>query len=350
MSYNYLGSVWNSLKFNAGSALSPVFDMRYRLSGGTTSNLVYKNAPRHKNVLVHVAKLYAQQLAKEEINRLMSWPLNHWADKLQEASWKTKDARNKILIKHQQAQSLEWGMINVYDTYGSPHNVVAKDMFGNRVREALILYYDAENFHTVEEQKYKNGQLLPITKFSTKCVYHIDLIPKVTMSSTKNIVMSPVQGRDYTRKELVSGGDLGFTVNGTITSNEEGVYPDNDVKKFIQIMQYNGIINVKYFMFHEFNISKIIIKSYSLGEPKYKNEQPYSFTCVAVEPDDVVTILKDTVTTLNQELAGSPLNKWYQFILNNKWGQKLSNAVVDQATGLATDGVGMLFDDLVPNI
>lgn len=350
MSYNYLGSVWNSLKFNAGNAVSPLVDMRYRLSGGTTSNLVYKNAPRHKNVWVHVAKLYATQLMREEINRLTSWPIRYWEDKAQKKVWESKDANNKILIEHQQAQKENWGKIQIPDQDGKSLSIVATDRYNTAVPEAMILYYDTGEVHSIQKQEFRNGKWVEGPYFFTTWLHHIDLMPSVTMSSAKNIVMTKVQGRDFTRKELVSGGDLEFTVNGTIVSNEEGVYPSNDVQKLIQIMQHNGIINVQYFMFSEFNVDKIIIKSYSLGDVTYKNEQPYSFTCVAVEPDDVVKVMKDTIITLNQDLASSPLNKWYQFILHNKWGQQLSNAVVDQTTSLATQGTGMLFDKLVTNI
>lgn len=188
------------------------------------------------------------------------------------------------------------------------------------------------------------------TSMETKVIDHIDLSPQISVSSSKNIVMTQVQGRDYTRKELVSGGDISFSVTGSIVSHNEGEYPESAVKKFIQIMQYNGIVNVKSMLFDQFNVTRIVIKDFSLSNPEYKNIQPYSFSCVAIEPDEDVKITQDTISVINRELQTSPMSKWYKFILDSKWGDMATSAVMNTASNMVTQGAGRGLDELLPNI
>ena len=70
-----------------------------------------------------------------------------------------------------------------------------------------------------KEGKYYDtttGKVESNSKFGE--VAFVDLQPMVQVSSKNNIVMTQVQGRDYTRKEYISGGDLEITINGKITS------------------------------------------------------------------------------------------------------------------------------------
>lgn len=84
----------------------------------------------------------------------------------------------------------------------------------------------------------QSGKVEPNSKYGE--VTFIDLQPAVQVGSKNNIVMTQVQGRDYTRKEYVSGGDLEVTINGKITSKYPDVYPDAEVSKFLKLMQFKG--------------------------------------------------------------------------------------------------------------
>lgn len=70
----------------------------------------------------------------------------------------------------------------------------------------------------------KTGKVEPNSKYGE--VEFIDLQPMVQVSSKNNIVMTQVQGRDFTRKEFISGGDLEVSINGKITSKYPDVYPE----------------------------------------------------------------------------------------------------------------------------
>ena len=233
----------------------------------------------------------------------------------------------------------------------------ARDSWGHIVKEALMIYFEGEDDITVTHNNggnYSDNEEAGRDDYTTKTVLFFDCCPKINVSSGKNILMTQVQGRDFTRKELVSGGDLTFTVSGAIvsdvaaleTSNDGTIprvkYPENDVKKFIQIMQHPGIINVNHYLFRQFNVTRIIIKDFSLRAPEYKNIQPYEFTCVAVEPDEAVIVKQDTIDRLNREIIASPMNKWYKFILDSKLGEIAGNVATDVVSNATTMGLDKL--------
>ena len=170
---------------------------------------------------------------------------------------------------------------------------------GEPVKEAMILYYKGDQEIEVVENYYSE---LGDVSNRRKTVTLVDLAPKISVGSKKNLVKTQVQGRDYTRKELVSGGDRTFSVSGKIVSNIIDKYPTNDVRKFINIMEYGGIVQVNNLIFGQFNVDRIIIEDYRLEQPECKNEQPYSFTCVAVEPDTDVMIKADTIDLINYHI------------------------------------------------
>ena len=132
-----------------------------------------------------------------------------------------------------------------------------------------------------------------------------------------------------------------FQISGRIVGDTAGVYPENDVKKFIQIMQYGGIVNVNHLFFKQFNVNRIIVKEYSMGNSDCKNVQPYTFSCVAVEPDEDVEIKADTINTINNEIFKAEKDKWYKLIL-----QKQLSSIAGNVSSVTTLGI----DSLVPNI
>ena len=118
-----------------------------------------------------------------------------------------------------------------------------------------------------------------------------------------------------------------------------GVYPDALVKKFTQIMDYNGIVNVNYVSFNNINVNKILIKDFALGVQEYKNIQPYTFTCVAVEQDEEVVINSDTINLFSYSTETTASSSWYKMLLNNKRAEIATEQTV--TTGLS---------DLISNI
>lgn len=340
-------TIWSRLKFNAGNAFSSAVSSGYnwRLRNDK-STLVYKNNARYKSVAVHAAKQLAMSELAGELQKLLPRYKKQMEKKMREEVLKQQSGNYAQIIQNQKDQSEQWGQI----TTENSHVIIAKDKYGSPVKEALMVYYTDESAHTVTDVEYYEGGRTEKQTYDTKTVCHIDLAPSVSMNSTKNVVMTQVQGRDYTRKELVSGGDLQFSVKGNIVSDEMGVYPVDAVKKFIQIMEYNGILNVNFMMFDTLNVKQIIVKDYSLDTPTFKNIQPYSFNCVAIEADDEVKVQTDTIAVINKDIKLSPMSKWYNMILQNKIVQMNESIIENTANSAIITGAGLGLDKLITNI
>ena len=346
---SFIGDIWDNVKFNAGkAAANAASSVSWAYTHSPAQEVIYRNNRAYKSVLVHVAKQLAMSEIEGQINKLFPKYQRHLEKTLRKTVLKQQKSNQVQLIRNRESQMKEWGRI----TADGGHTIIAKDKYGNAVPESLMLFYDGDTDILVEDVKIVGGKQVK-DSYTTKTICFIDINPDVAIQSSKNIVMTTVQGRDYTRKELVSGGDLNFTVTGEIVSNEEGVYPENDVKKFIQIMQYGGVVNVNHFQFKQFNVDKIIIKDFNMQNQEFKNIQPYTFTCVAVEPDEDVVVKSDTIAVINREIEVSPMSKWYKLILNNKYAEIVANAAASAVSSTVNAGVnaaGNGLDKLVDKI
>ena len=346
---SFIGDIWGNVKFNAGkAAANAASSVSWAYTHSPAQEVIYRNNRAYKSVLVHVAKQFAMSEIEGQINKLFPKYQRYLEKTLRKTVLEQQKSNQVQLIRNRESQMKEWGRI----TADGGHTIIAKDKYGNAVPESLMLFYDGDTDILVEDVKIVGDKQVK-DSYTTKTICFIDINPDVAIQSSKNIVMTTVQGRDYTRKELVSGGDLNFTVTGEIVSNEEGVYPENDVKKFIQIMQYGGVVNVNHFQFKQFNVDKIIIKDFNMQNQEFKNIQPYTFTCVAVEPDEDVVVKSDTIAVINREIEVSPMSKWYKLILNNKYAEIVANAAASAASSTINAGVdaaGNGLDKLVDKI
>ena len=346
---SFIGDIWGNVKFNAGkAAANAASSVSWAYTHSPAQEVIYRNNRAYKSVLVHVAKQLAMSEIEGQINKLFPKYQRYLEKTLRKTVLEQQKSNHVQLIKNRETQMEEWGRISAQ----GGHTIIAKDKYGNAVPESLMLFYDGDTDILVEDVKIVGDKQVK-DSYTTKTICFIDINPDVAIQSSKNIVMTTVQGRDYTRKELVSGGDLNFTVTGEIVSNEEGVYPENDVKKFIQIMQYGGVVNVNHFQFKQFNVDKIIIKDFNMQNQEFKNIQPYTFTCVAVEPDEDVVVKSDTIAVINREIEVSPMSKWYKLILNNKYAEIVANAAASAASSTINAGVdaaGNGLDKLVDKI
>lgn len=346
---SFIGDIWGNVKFNAGkAAANAASSVSWAYTHSPAQEVIYRNNRAYKSVLVHVAKQLAMSEIEEQINKLFPKYQRYLEKTLRKTVLERQKSNQVQLIRNRESQMKEWGRI----TADGGHTIIAKDKYGNAVPESLMLFYDGDTDILVEDVKIVGDKQVK-DSYTTKTICFIDINPDVAIQSSKNIVMTTVQGRDYTRKELVSGGDLNFTVTGEIVSNEEGVYPENDVKKFIQIMQYGGVVNVNHFQFKQFNVDKIIIKDFNMQNQEFKNIQPYTFTCVAVEPDEDVVVKSDTIAVINREIEVSPMSKWYKLILNNKYAEIVANAAasaVSSTVNAGVDAAGNGLDKLVDKI
>ena len=375
-----MSNIWSDLIFSAGlSAQSMLGGVGYRwLNGnGPIGDLKFKSKPASKIVTARVAQQIAMQMAEAEINKLFPRLQRSLEKNLRNTVLEqTKDNQYATLIKNGQDVTTNFGCI--YTSEGDP--IVARDYLTRRVPEALILSYVGDTditysfppsikseSYSIKKQAFLQKMLSQGNTIQhdiqyeygdetfdgekdniiTKDIIHIDLSAQVSLSTNKNLILTPVQGRDFTRKELIAGGDLTFTVNGSVVSHTPGVYPEAAVQRLIKIAQHKGIVSVHHFIFDQFKVKQIIIKDFSLGNQEFKNIQPYSFTCVAIEADEI-QIKNDTIGAINQEIQLSPMNAWYRLVLNNKLAEIAAGAITGAANSAV--GKGLDIEGMVTNV
>ncbi|MFR9592901.1 MAG: DUF6046 domain-containing protein, partial [Rikenellaceae bacterium] len=177
---------------------------------------------------------------------------------------------------------------------------------GNVVSDYLELSISSDG-------SYYNNTNSTVEKNTTYgLVTFVDLQPMVQVSSKNNILLTQVQGRDYSRKEFISGGDYEITISGKITSKYPDVYPEAEVSKFLKLMQFKGVIECDNTILRQFKIERLIVLNYSFPTSSCRNIQPYSLSCVAVEPSESVELITSVQESVDTTLGES--NKWIKYI------------------------------------
>ncbi|MFR9546974.1 MAG: hypothetical protein SNJ29_15565 [Rikenellaceae bacterium] len=77
-------------------------------------------------------------------------------------------------------------------------------------------------------------------------------------------------------------------------------------------MQFKGVIECDNTILRQFKIERLIVLNYSFPTSSCRNIQPYSLSCVAVEPSEsveIVTTAQETVDTTFGET-----NKWIKWV------------------------------------
>lgn len=231
------------------------------------------------------------------------------------------------------------------------HIVDCRDMYGNPCADGIMLKMPTKKpvtykvFHTVTN----DGDTIIDKRTTAGGTYNVnyliwyDCTALVNINSAKNLVITQVAGRDYSRKELVSNGDINFSVSGHILSRYADVYPEAEVQKFIELMSYKGILEVKNLQLGQFNIEKIVVKDYSITPVEgSKSHQQYTFNAVGIQPVREVEVDNDTLyldSYINTSTSKKE-NKWVEFLKN-----RAANLAYD-----AVDSVGSAAASLSSNI
>ena len=215
----------------------------------------------------------------------------------------------------QVASQTAYGLLRSYPRY--------LKYWEQRVRDKYLETQSQSSLANKTGQYYDNKEckVEPNSKYGL--VTFVDLGAQIQVSSRNNILLTQVQGRDYTRKEYISGGDLEITINGKITSKYPDVYPEAEVSKFIKLVQYKGVVDCDNTVLRQFNITQLIIQSYTFQPTDCRNVQPYTLTCVAVEPSEAVELI-----SAGQEVVDTAIkhtNKWIKWV-------KFGTEVIDPAS------------------
>lgn len=343
---SFFGSIWNGLKpsyIKAGTKMLGSLSL-YQIGRGK-GDIKYVSKAGYKSILEYVLRQETMSVLQQKLHDLIFDTVHAREMATIEENRKFQEEKQEWLI--QQREDLNSGLGQIDIEGGDDklsRSIKAATKYGQIVPEALLMAYEGEERVKFSASAYNQLQSDgTYTKkveetIETRSVFFIDLSPTVTVDSQKNLVLTTVQGRDFSRKELVSGGDLKFKISGSIVYDEPDIYPENDVKKFVNIMQHNGPVRVNHRLFKTLGVKQIIIQDYTLEKPDMLNIQPYSFSCVAIEPDEELVIQTDTIEYFNTQIASSPMNSWIDLLLDNE--------VADIAQDIASYGLAALLDTI----
>lgn len=254
-------------------------------------------------------------------------------------------------LKKQEVEAKEYGRMEV-----DGGTVYALDDWGGIAPEALMLGIELDQTITITQQfpVYKTvladpkkgvykEQAPEVTEniVNTNTLVWYDTTALITINSDKNLISTRVQGRDYSRKELVSNGDIRFNVSGQITSGKPDIYPSEEMKKFIKVMQYKGIIKINNQVLDQFGITHIVITDFNITPRQgFKSLQQYSFNAIGLQPEKEIEITEDTVTIIPQPVVDTTeddKSEWLKMLQGQLEGLKsMASDVFSQGTALAT--------------
>lgn len=102
---------------------------------------------------------------------------------------------------------------------------------------------------------------------------------------TKNIVKTPVQGFNGTVKEYTSDGDYEVEIAGSIVSQNPDQYPEEDVKKLLDILGIPEPLEVTSEFLAYLGITSLVVESFTINqEAGYRNIQPFTITALSDRP------------------------------------------------------------------
>lgn len=334
----------NAIMANFGSTMA---DVGFNVTNGAISKTLSVELNNLEHLLIHgkhkgvrfyydqtsggnVLSVLTKSVIGGAVSELSSLAKNTFKDLL----W--KDPKKKGVTEGWAFDRMEAIKEEVNQEYGKfPVGggfIYAIDHQGYRCRDALMLGIPlADDKKIPFSQEYRNEDLIADFRTGEKRsqVYQKNAIAQcdhlvwfdctaiVSVDSQKNLVITPVQGRDYSRKELVSNGDINISVSGFITSAYPDVYPAEEVKKLRQILRYKGVIKVNNQILDGWDIDKIIIKEFNFPQEEGgKAIQKYSFTAVAVQPVKLSEVEEDAIGIIKQpfDIEVKPKNKWQDML------------------------------------
>lgn len=81
----------------------------------------------------------------------------------------------------------------------------------------------------------------------------------------KNVIKTPIQGRNGTVKEYISDGDYSIVITGVINGSNSK-YPENEVNALIKVMQVSTQLTVNSWYLRQLNITEMVIEYYELDQ------------------------------------------------------------------------------------
>ena len=146
------------------------------------------------------------------------------------------------------------------------------------------LYINLTSYTNSNPQVGTIGETIVVAKKS----YYFDKC-LITVSQTKNIVKTPIVGRNGTVKEYVSDGDYEIKVQGMIVGKHANIRPDiGELNALAAILDAPVALEVGSNFLDMFRISSMVVESYEMTQIEgTRNAIGFTMTCSS---DEIKTI------------------------------------------------------------
>lgn len=109
----------------------------------------------------------------------------------------------------------------------------------------------------------------------------------LSLSRTKNVVTTAIQGREGTVKEWINNGDWSITFNGLLVAKGWD-FPIEATKLFNEYMDVNESLKLEHEVLNNLGIFEAVVMDYALPSTTYTNVQPYTIQLLSDIPFELV--------------------------------------------------------------
>ncbi len=120
----------------------------------------------------------------------------------------------------------------------------------------------------------------------------------LTVTQEKNIVTTPLQGRDGTIKEFISKGDYNISAEIAVSNyqkadNDEETdqssfkYPKEELEKLVKLLNVDETIIVDSDFLNVFGVKSAVVQSYNLQQETHSNRQSLQLQMLSDEPYEI---------------------------------------------------------------
>lgn len=109
----------------------------------------------------------------------------------------------------------------------------------------------------------------------------------LSLSRTKNVVTTAIQGREGTVKEWINNGDWSITFNGFLVAKGWD-FPIEATALFNEYMEVNQSLKLEHEVLNNLGIFEAVVMDYALPSTTYTNVQPYTIQLLSDNPFELV--------------------------------------------------------------
>ncbi|UWY28800.1 DUF6046 domain-containing protein [Flavobacterium sp. TR2] len=128
-------------------------------------------------------------------------------------------------------------------------------------------------------------------QYKGKRIEFVECIATVNME--RNIVTTPMEGRDGTIKEYISEGDYTIQIDGAVTNYSETDpeksrdYPVEKLQELLSFLKIKDSLEVQSDYLTLFGIKSVVVKSYGMLQETHSNRQAFQLQLLSDTPYEI---------------------------------------------------------------